>query len=323
MSVYTERFRPRVRAEIVGNKDVIDKIFALVQSGNFPHLCLEGIPGVGKTTVAYVIARTIFGEYFSTNFLELNASDERRIDDVRTTMKTFAKTVPFNASFKILLLDEADNLTADSQQALRRIMEKYSDITKFIFSVNHLEKLIDPIQSRCQVFRFGPISIPEMDGRLSEIYAKEKNLTIADTVPGDALRKIAELSHGDMRRALNHLQLLLSQDKSLTVELVESVRTLDYGQIINESLKAGRFVEAKQSLTKALELGYSERNLIEMFHKLFIVDSSLSIECKAKLVPILCESDCKIVQGASQVLVMDDLMFKIIETYKNQNLRCV
>ena len=311
MSLLTERFRPKTREEIVGNKEVIDKIFSMVKSGNLTHCIFEGIAGIGKTTCALVIARTLFGEFYKSNFLELNASDERGIEVVRNQIKAFARTAPLNAEFKILLLDEADNMTNDAQQALRRTMERYSNICKFIFSVNNLEKLIDPIQSRCETFRFGPISKEDSYYRLCQIFVAEGH-SLTEEGAQKGLEKIAEYSHGDMRRAINHLQLLLASDEELTEASVESIKPTDYGKLIFDSLQKGRLLEARKHLQSALELGYKEDYLIELLHNTYIDDSTLDTNTKAEAVFNLCETDFRLTQGVNAILAMDNLLFQLL-----------
>lgn len=315
MNLLIEQYRPSTREEIVGNKEELDKIFDLVKSGNLPHMIFEGRAGVGKTSTAIVIAKQLFGEFYKSNFLELNASDERGINIVRNQIKTFAKSAPFNAQFKILLLDEADNMTSDAQQALRRTMEKYSEVTKFIFSVNHLEKLIDPIQSRCEVFRFGPIPPKDMVARLFHIYMTEKGNPGSNPNIALALEKISEISNGDMRRAINHLQLVLSSEKPVSKELVTKEKPTDFGEVIFKSISVGRFLEARKSLQTALELGYTERYLIELIHKTYISES-LEYKIKAEAIFALCNADIQIVDGVHQILVMDNLLFKLMELHK-------
>ena len=310
MSLLTEKYRPRERSELVGNKIVIDKIFTLVASGNVPHLILEGPAGTGKTSTALVIARTLFGEFFRSNFLEMNSSDARGIETVRNEIKTFARTAPLNAEFKILLLDEADNMTNDAQQALRRTMERYSNICKFIFSVNNLEKLIDPIQSRCEIFRFAPLAISDMSLRLCFIYEQEKKTSSINVA--SALEKVAEYSHGDMRKAINHLQLLLASGEELTEASVESIKPINYGILIFDSLQKGRLLEARKHLQIALELGYKEDYIIELIHNVYIDDVTLDTNTKAEAVFNLCETDYRLTQGVNAMLAMDNLLYKLL-----------
>ena len=310
MSLLTERFRPKTREEIVGNKETLDRLFNMVKTGNLTHCILEGFPGVGKTTVALVIARQLFGEFFRSNFLELNASDERGIEVVRNQIKTFAKTSPLNATFKILLLDEADQLTPEAQQALRRTMETYSGICRFIFSVNNLEKIIDAIRSRCETFRFGPIPVSDMALRLCYIYEQEKGTSSVNVA--SAMQKIAEYSHGDMRKAINHLQLLLASGEELTEASVDSIKPINYGKLIFDSLQKGRLLEARKHLQTALELGYKEDYIIELLHNSYIDDLTLDSNTKAEAVFNLCETDFRLTQGVNAMLAMDNLLYQLL-----------
>ena len=328
MSLLVEKYRPHFRNELVGNKNTLDSLFNMVNSGNLTHCILEGPAGVGKTTTAHVIARQLFGEFYKNNFLELNASDERGIDVVRNQIKVFARTSPLNSTHKILLLDEADELTPEAQNALRRTIESYSNITKFIFSVNKLQKLIDPIQSRCEVFRFGPISVEDMIPRLAKIYCSEKGINVeskkreleelgafikeVEGPVGLALRKVAEYSHGDMRKAINHLQLLLASGEELSEASVESIKPTDYGKLIFDSLQKGRLLEARKHLQASLELGYKEDYIIELIHNVFIDDMTLDINTKREAVFNLCETDYRLTLGVNAMLAMDNLLYKLL-----------
>src|SRR3989338_4498505 len=148
-SMWTEKYRPKSFAEVKGQIDIIAKIKAFIAARNMPHMMFAGPAGVGKSTTALVIAREMFGTNWRENFLELNASDERGIDVVRTKVKDFARTRAIgDVPFKIIFLDECDALTKEAQQALRRTMENYTQTTRFILSCNYSSKIIDPIQSR-------------------------------------------------------------------------------------------------------------------------------------------------------------------------------
>jgi len=222
MNILAEKYRPKKREDIVGNKNTIDSIFALADTGKLTHMIFEGPPGVGKTTTAHVLARQMFGEFFQSNFLELNASDSRKVDDVRSTIKTFSKTTPFGANFKICLLDEGDEMTSTAQNALRRTMEQYSEITIFIFAVNNAYKMIDAIQSRCQMFHFGPLSLGNIVLRLINIYKKELD---AEGYMRELARRIQALRKKAGLHKEQHIALFMQADKKL-IDLIRAQQEL-------------------------------------------------------------------------------------------------
>ena len=153
--IWTEKYRPNYFSNLVGQDEIVKRIQALTNSLNIPHLLFAGPPGTGKSTLALIIVKELYGNNWRENYLELNASDERGIQIVREKVKNFARTKSLgNVPFKIIFLDEADALTPEAQQALRRTMENYSSTCRFVLSCNYSSKIIDPIQSRCALFRF-------------------------------------------------------------------------------------------------------------------------------------------------------------------------
>src|SRR3990167_1574485 len=201
-SIWTEKYRPRNFSEVKGQKDVVSKVKAFVTQKNMPHLMFSGPAGVGKKTISLVIAHEMFGDSWHENFLELNASDERGIDIIRNKVKDFARTRAIgDVPFKIIYLDECDALTREAQQALRRTMENYTQTCRFILSANYSSKIIDPIQSRCAIFRFKPLSEKDIFAIVNKIVEDEKM-----KVDGGAKEALYAISEGDVRKVENILQ---------------------------------------------------------------------------------------------------------------------
>ena len=148
-TIWIEKYRPATLNDVVGQREIVERLKNYVGAQSLPHLLFTGTAGIGKTTSAVALAREFFGDDWQVNFRELNASDERGIDVVRNQIKQFARTAPMGkATFKILFLDEADALTNDAQSALRRTMENYAQTCRFILSCNYSSKIIDPIPIR-------------------------------------------------------------------------------------------------------------------------------------------------------------------------------
>jgi replication factor C small subunit len=201
-TIWIEKYRPSKLADIVGQDEIVERLSSYVRTETLPHLLFTGSAGVGKTTAAVTLAHEFFKDSWQMNFRELNASDERGIDVVRNQIKQFARTTPLgNATFKILFLDEADALTTDAQAALRRTMESYAQTCRFILSCNYSSKIIDPIQSRCAIYRFKPLG-PEAIMEETRRIACREGLTITNA----AMNAIVYISQGDMRKEINALQ---------------------------------------------------------------------------------------------------------------------
>ncbi|MDM7935328.1 MAG: replication factor C small subunit, partial [Methanothrix sp.] len=217
--IWIEKYRPERLEEIVGQDEIIRRLKSYVRTRNLPHLLFSGPPGVGKTAASIAIVKEIFGEAWKNNFIELNASDERGIDIIRHKVKDFARMAPLGeAEFKVIFLDEADALTGDAQSALRRTMERYSATTRFILSCNYSSKIIEPIQSRCAVYRFKPIS-PEAVAKRIAFIAEREGLRVTE----GGMEAIEYVAGGDMRRAINALQAAALLGESVDEETIYQI----------------------------------------------------------------------------------------------------
>ncbi len=280
--LWVEKYRPKSLDEVVGQEEIVERLKAYAKTGNLPHLLFAGPAGTGKTTSAIALARDMFGENWRQNYFELNSSDERGIDTVRTKVKEIARLAPFGGTnFKIIFLDEADNLTADAQAALRRTMETYSKTSRFILSANYSSRLIEPIQSRTAVFRFRPLkpeAIAEYVGRI----AKAEKLKITD----DGMEALVYVAEGDMRRAVNALQVAASLGSTVDAEVLykvsSTVRPEEVKALIEKALQ-GEFLRAREALDKLLiEYGLSGEDIVRQLHRT-VFDLNIPDESKVRL----------------------------------------
>jgi len=311
---WVEKYRPKKLDEVIGQKEIVEKLKEYSKSMNMPHMLFAGPAGTGKTTCAIALARELYGQDYKHNILELNASDARGIDVVRGQIKDFARSSPITGvPFKIIFLDEADALTPEAQQALRRTMETYSSNVRFILSCNWSGKIIEPIQSRCAVFRFKPLTKDEVKYALSLIAEKE-SLKISDKAM-DALIDVAE---GDMRKAINILQSLsLSAkeiDENSIYSFVASANPMDIGRMLDYAF-AGRFIEARNMLYDLLiNHGISGEDILIAIHKDVISRKSLTIQQKVKLVDRIGEFNFRMTEGANERIQLEALLAYIAAT---------
>lgn len=310
-AIWTEKYRPQTFSEIKGQQEIVKRTEAFVKQQNMPHLMFAGPAGTGKTTLSLVVAKQMFKDSWRENFLELNASDERGIDVIRVKVKDFARTKAIgNVPFKIIYLDECDALTKEAQQALRRTMENYTQTCRFILSCNYSSKIIDPIQSRCTVFRFKPLAKEDMITIIDKI-TKNESLTI-DTQAKEALY---EISNGDCRRVENILQASAAISKNITESLIfemASVARPKEVKSVLESCVNKDFVSAKNELLKTmLEYGLSGLDIIKQIQKEIW---SLETEDKKKLEMIKeCgEAEFRMVEGSDEFIQLEALLSKFV-----------
>ncbi|KAJ2584664.1 Subunit of heteropentameric Replication factor C (RF-C) [Coemansia sp. RSA 1836] len=199
---WVEKYRPSSLDELVSQRDIVDTLQRFIDDGKLPHLLFYGPPGTGKTTTILAIARKLYGKNLGSMVLELNASDDRGIEVIRDQIKTFASTrTVFSSGLKLVILDEADAMTTPAQAALRRVIEKYTKNVRFCIICNYVSKIIPAVQSRCTRFRFAPLKLSDINGRLDMIVERE-GVNISE----DGKNALIRLSGGDMRRVLNVLQ---------------------------------------------------------------------------------------------------------------------
>ena len=305
--LWIEKYRPKILSEVAGQDEIVERLKAYVKIKNVPHLLFAGPAGTGKTTCALALAKELFSESWKQNFNELNASDERGIGIIRGKIKDFARTAPIGkANFKIIFLDEADSLTNDAQSALRRTIEKYSHICRFILSVNYSSKIIEPIQSRCAVFRFSPIKPEDIKKYMRMIASKEKL-----EITNDGLETLIFISRGDMRKAINVLQVGASLGKKITAEvLYETTATAkpeDIKNLINTAL-TGNFMAARNQLYDLLiQYGLSGEEIIKQIHQ-SIFDLSIPDESKIKLIEKTGETEFRLIEGSNAHIQLEALL---------------
>lgn len=310
--IWAEKYRPKSLNDIINQKEIVDRLKSFVKAKNVPHCIFAGPPGTGKTTAALCLARDLYGQEYREHLMELNASDERGIKMVRETVKTFARTRSIGEiPFKILILDEADNMTSDAQQALRRTMERFTETCRFIMIANYSGKIIEPLQSRCAPFRFSYLSQQDQNRYLCNIIDKE-NIKILD----EGFDAIFEVSQGDLRRATNTIQAAASMGKVIDTETVYSVighaNPEDVNTMIKTAMK-GDFLGARKQLREMImKYGVAGSDIIKQIHTA-IFRSQLPDSWKVTLSEAVGEADFRMVQGADIEVQLSALLARMTE----------
>ena len=274
--MWTEKYRPETMKDVVGHMEQTPIWNKWVNEKDMPHVILSGQQGIGKTTIAIALARDILGEAFALNFLELNASDDRKLETVRTRIKDFASTVKLgNCPFKICLLDEMDGMTKDAQNALKRIMEKYSNNIRFIITCNDNSKIIAPIQSRCATYQFSKLDDKHIFMALNRILKIEKG----EEIPTTVWMNQAYAFNGDLRKAITQMQAGFDS----IIEIIDPM----FEEIMIDSINNMCVLD---KLHKLLSKGISTKDICNGLHDV-ILESRMDREIKYKYLRIIGETE--------------------------------
>jgi len=310
-SIWTEKYRPTKFSELVGQDNSVKRVEALTNSLNIPHMLFAGPAGTGKSTLALVVVKELYKENWKENYLELNASDERGINVVREKVKNFARTKSLgNIPFKIIFLDEADALTPEAQQALRRTMENYSTTCRFLLSCNYSSKIIDPIQSRCAIFKFKLLEKKDIEKVIQKIGEKE-NLIIKP----DAMEILYEGCEGDCRRCINILQSTASISPvisaDLVVTMISNTKPKDIKVVLDYAL-SGDFQKAKEKLLDVmLKESISGQDVIKSIQK-EIWNLPIEPTIKVKLTEKTGEIEFRITEGSDPFIQLQSLLASFV-----------
>lgn len=327
---WVEKYRPKQVKDVAHQEEVVRALTNTLDTGNLPHLLFYGPPGTGKTTTALAIAHQLFGPEYKSRVLELNASDDRGINVVRTKIKDFAAVAVGSGNtnsgylcplFKIIILDEADSMTEDAQNALRRTMETYSKVTRFCFICNYVSRIIEPLASRCAKFRFKPLVQDIMSDRILHI-CKEEGVHL----DSDALRMLSSISEGDLRRAITYLQsaarLYGSSISSTNLISVSGIVPKEVVQSLFQACKTGQFDLAQKEVSDIIAEGHPASQIFSQLYDTVVEATDISDETKARISQRLAEADKCLIDGADEYLQLLDVASNAMRSLCNMTQEC-
>jgi replication factor C subunit 2/4 len=311
---WVEKYRPSKLDEICSQTSIIQSLKKAIEYKNIPHLIFFGPTGCGKTSTIRALGNDLFGKYYNERVIEFDASDERGINVIREKIKTYAKQTINNINnippWKLIILDEADTMTNDSQFALRRIIEQYSKITRFCIICNYYNKIIDPIISRCSLFRFKPIQKEIIYNKLS-IICKLENINYTE----DIINSIIDKSRGDMRKSINMLQkCYYINNNNITDEMINDLSGLIYNDrlillmtnVFNKDIK-----QVNNIINELYNDGYFISNQILLFHNYFL-KLDIANNKKSKILCKLCEIDQNLLKGCDEYIQFINFIYYIM-----------
>ncbi|MCK5298283.1 MAG: replication factor C small subunit [Candidatus Heimdallarchaeota archaeon] len=326
--LWAEKYRPKILKNIINQDEIKNRLKGFIEAGTMPHLLFAGPPGTGKTTAALVLINELLGDFdvfgrkedqlkTSVPYLELNASDERGINVVRERIKNFAHLMAINAPFRVIILDEADSMTTDAQHALRRTMEKYSSTCRFILICNYSSRIIEPIQSRCALFRFAPLSEKDTKKYLQNIIKKEKIV-----ITPEGINAIIYVSEGDLRRGTNVLQSSAILGKEITEEEIYKAtgkaQPIEIRKMINLAI-TGAFKDSRKLLLELLiKQGLSAQDVIKQIHREAIVMTDINDKTKVEMIKMIGEVDFRLTEGSNPEIQLTALLAHLVGLKLNE-----
>jgi len=308
--MWVEKYRPQTLSAIVNQTEIIGSLEALIKNNvkEMPHLLFSGSAGVGKTTTALCLSRQILKEYTTVCTLELNASDERGIEMVREKVKKFSRYAGMvDVPFKIIILDEADEMTSAAQTALRRIIEDTAEFCRFILIANNVSKIIEPIQSRCAAFKFTTISEKVIIETLGMI-AKEEKIKVVDK---KGLEAIYEYTEGDLRHAINLMQATASLG-GITEENVKAsaglTKTSDVDKVLKIAL-SGKVAEAREKMIELIKVyGMSESDFLKYLNSAVFKSKHKKL---SDILQVIAKYDYRILVGANSEIQLSAMLAEL------------